>query len=77
MTKKNKIVPVRPFASIIEREPFIADLDDLPRQDRIGPMLRGQYWVELHGQFTISQLRELIRKLEEGCKGLEPKNGTK
>ena len=41
----------------------------------IGEMLRGQSWVALHGDFTIEQLKTLIQRLEENCKGLE--NGDK
>jgi hypothetical protein len=37
----------------------------------VGTMFRGQAWVALHGEFTIEQLKSLIKVLEENCKGLE------
>lgn len=44
-------------------------------KDRIGPILRGQSWVELHGIFTIDELRLLIQHIEDMCIGLGEKNG--
>lgn len=38
---------------------------------RIGQMLRGQAWVELHGTFTATQLQSLAKELEKNCQGLE------
>jgi hypothetical protein len=43
-------------------------------RDRIGTAFRGQAWVALHGDFTIEQLKALIKVLEENCKGLERKD---
>ncbi len=43
---------------------------------KIGELLRGQGWVTLHGDFTIEQLKSLIKQLKENCKGLERKNGN-
>ena len=40
-------------------------------------MLRGQAWVALHGDFTVEQLKTLIKTIEENCKGLEKKNVNK
>jgi len=37
-------------------------------------MFRGQAWVALHGDFTIEQLKSLIKTLEDNCKGLEKKD---
>lgn len=41
---------------------------------RTGQMLRGQAWVELHGEFTSAQLRSLADEIEKKCKGLERKD---
>ena len=41
---------------------------------RIGQMLRGQAWIELHGEFTPAQLRALADEIERQCKGLERKD---
>ena len=43
-------------------------------KSRIGQMLRGQAWVELHGEFMPAQLRALADEIEKKCKGLERKN---
>ena len=45
-------------------------------KSRIGSMLRGQAWVEVHGDFTPAQLRELADEIEKKCKGLERKDGN-
>ena len=39
-------------------------------------MLRGQAWVELHGEFSANELRDLADQLEKNCRGLEKKNGS-
>jgi len=44
------------------------------KRAKIGEIYRGQAWVALHGDFTIEQLKNLVEKLEENCKGLEDKN---
>jgi len=44
---------------------------------RVGITLRGQAWVALHGDFTIEQLKSLIRVLENNCEGLERKGANK
>ena len=44
------------------------------KEAKVGTMFRGQAWVALHGDFTIEQLKHLIRTLEENCKGLERKD---
>ena len=41
---------------------------------RIGQLLRGQAWVELHGEFMPAQLRALAGEIEKNCKGLEKGN---
>ena len=46
------------------------------KQPRIGLMLRGQAWVELHGEFTSAQLRALADEIEKNCRGLERKNDS-
>ena len=43
---------------------------------RIGSMLRGQAWVEVHGEFTFAQLKALADEIEKNCQGLEKKNGN-
>ncbi len=43
---------------------------------KTGQMLRGQAWVELHGEFTPAQLRALAGEIEKNCKGLEKSNGS-
>lgn len=44
------------------------------KRARIGTTFRGQRWVALHGDFTIEELKALIKMLEENCKGLERKD---
>lgn len=46
------------------------------KKPRIGLMLRGQAWVELHGEFMPAQLRSLADEIEKNCKGLERNNGN-
>ena len=41
---------------------------------RVGLILRGQAWVELHGEFTLVQLKVLVDEIENNCKGLEKKD---
>lgn len=41
---------------------------------KVGQLLRGQAWVELHGEFTPAQLRSLADEIEKNCKGLEKKD---
>jgi hypothetical protein len=43
----------------------------MENKPRIGLMLRGQAWVELHGEFMPAQLRALADEIEKKCKGLE------
>ena len=40
------------------------------------PLLRGQAWVELHGEFYPAQLRALADQIEKNCKGLEKHDNT-
>ncbi len=40
---------------------------------RVGGMLRGQAWVELHGTFASKELRNLADQLDRNLKGLERK----
>jgi hypothetical protein len=44
-------------------------------EERIGQVLRGQGWVELHGEFTAGELRSLADLIEAECKGLEANGG--
>ena len=44
---------------------------------KTGQMLRGQAWIELHGEFTPAQLRALADEIEKNCKGLERKDVDK
>ena len=46
-------------------------------KSKVGQMLRGQAWVELHGEFTPAQLRALADEIEKNCKGLERKDANK
>ena len=39
-------------------------------KERIGPMFRGQAWVELHGTFTADELLILVHEIETNCRGL-------
>ena len=41
---------------------------------KTGQLLRGQAWVELHGEFIPAQLRALADEIEKNCKGLERKD---
>jgi hypothetical protein len=36
----------------------------------IGPLLKGQQWVELHGVFTYAQLMSLAAEIQKTGKGL-------
>ena len=47
------------------------------KRAKVGTMLRGQAWVALHGDFTIGELKALVKTLEDNCRGLEPRNGDK
>lgn len=47
-------------------------MEDKP--NKIGELLRGQAWIELHGEFTPAQLRELAGEIEKKCEGLEKKD---
>ena len=47
---------------------------DEERKPKIGLMLRGQAWVELHGEFTSAQLYDLAKEIKKNCKGLEKKD---
>jgi hypothetical protein len=38
------------------------------RGDFIGPMIKGQMWVELKGQFTVSELRSIAANIERNNK---------
>lgn len=44
------------------------------KKPRIGLTFRGQAWVELHGEFTPTQLKALADEIEKNCKGLERKD---
>jgi len=44
---------------------------------KTGQILRGQAWIELHGEFTPAQLRALADEIEKNCKGLERKDVDK
>jgi len=46
------------------------------KKARVGLLLRGQGWVELHGEFMPAQLRALAQEIEKNCMGLERKNGN-
>lgn len=46
------------------------------KKEKIGQKLRGQGWIELHGNFTVEQLKAIIIEIENNCKGLEKKNGV-
>jgi hypothetical protein len=43
-------------------------------KSRIGLMLRGQAWVELHGVFYAEELHSIAQQIEKNCKGLEKKD---
>ena len=43
---------------------------------KVGQILRGQAWVELHGEFMPAQLRALADEIERKCKGLERHDNT-
>jgi len=43
---------------------------------KVGDLLRGQAWVELHGIFYPAHLRALADQIEKNCQGLEKKNGN-
>ena len=35
------------------------------KRSKIGDMLPGQGWVTLNGSFTLDQLQDIVKKLEE------------
>jgi hypothetical protein len=39
----------------------------------VGPMPRGQAWVELHGTFNAAKLRDLAKQLDKNMAGMEKK----
>ena len=41
------------------------------------PLLRGQAWVELHGEFYPAQLRAIADQIEKNCKGLGKNDNQK
>ena len=49
---------------------------DKGENPRIGMILRGQAWVELHGIFTVDELHLLIQEIGERCKGLVREDGA-
>jgi len=42
----------------------------------IVPLLRGQAWVELHGEFYPAQLRAIADQIDKNCKGLGKRDDT-
>jgi len=50
------------------------ELDGYHLKPKIGSLYRGQAWVELHGTFDASQLRELADQIDKNCEGLRPPN---
>ena len=46
-------------------------MEEEKNKPEIVPLLRGQAWVELHGEFYPAQLRAIADQIEENCKGLE------
>ncbi len=48
----------------------------MENKPKTGQLLRGQAWVELHGEFTPAQLRALADEIENNCMGLERKDGS-
>ena len=46
----------------------------MENKPKVGQMLRGQAWVELHGIFTAPQLLSLAKELEKNCQGLGRKD---
>ena len=41
---------------------------------KVGQILRGQAWVELHGIFYANELHSIAQQIEKNCKGLEKKD---
>ena len=48
----------------------------MENKPKIGQLLRGQAWIELHGEFMPNQLRAIADEIEKNCKGTERKNGN-
>jgi len=44
------------------------------KEERVGPVLRGQHWIMLHGAFTEDELVVILAELRKQCAGLERKN---
>jgi len=43
----------------------------LATDPRVGPVLRGQRWVRLDGDFTIDELREIAQAVETHSANME------
>jgi len=43
----------------------------LAKDPRVGPVLRGQRWVQLEGAFTVAELRALADLVEAHSSGME------
>lgn len=46
-------------------------MEDKPK---VGELLRGQAWVELHGVFYANELHSIAQQIKKNCKGLEKKD---
>jgi len=44
---------------------------------KVGQILRGQAWVELHGIFYANELHSIAQQIEKNRKGLEKKDDSK
>jgi hypothetical protein len=42
--------------------------------EKVGELLRGQAWVELHGIFYTKELHSIAEQIEKNCEGLEKKD---
>lgn len=55
----------------------LAGKSEVPELVRVGSMLRGQAWVELHGVFTVPELKALLEQVEDNLRGLEPRRAVR
>jgi len=54
----------------------MANLKPVKKKDRVGNVLPGQHWIELHGTFHPMELRAITDRLEDGIKKIK-QNGRK
>lgn len=54
----------------------MADIKPIKKKERVGKVLPGQHWVELHGSFHPMELKGIADQLEENIMKIK-RNGNK